>query len=233
MSAAATSTPGYDEHYRSGGFGADAQREHWEAWAGRHYVQAFDLRPGERVLDIPSGDGFWSAVLERLGFEVVGVDLSIGGVETARKRYPGIAFHVGNAEEALPVPQEGFDIVFSRGISHLHRSQLFTDGAERMAQNLMRYVARGGFLLVSYSTHRTGRGSEGHFHHLVADLVRLFEKAGDIFKVEVVDNFVQIGVRRRDAPRKWPRPPPRKKRWSRRLRIGLARAVRRVIPRRS
>lgn len=196
----------YDRLYAGGGFGYEAQRRRWRAWVRRHYVDAFGLQRGERLLDIPCGDGFWTSVLAELGLDARGVDLSPGGVEAAKSRYPDIEFAVGNAEQDLPFAERSFDVVFSRGITHLHRPELFTDESIRMARNLMRYVAPGGLLLVSYYTKRDGSLATRHAQHPVSDLVKLFEAGGDVFRVEVVGDFVQIGVQHREAPRRPPRP---------------------------
>jgi ubiquinone/menaquinone biosynthesis C-methylase UbiE len=119
-------------------------------------------------------------------------------VAAATKRYPRLTFYEGNAEQSLPVPERSFDVVFSRAISHLHRSDLTTPETSTLARNLMRYVKADGQLLVSYFTKRDGGGTEGHYYHPVSDLVRLFEQAGgDVWRVDVVSNFVQIGVRHR------------------------------------
>ncbi len=189
-------------------------------------MQAFGLEPGQKLLDIPCGDGFWSSVFAKAGFVVVGVDLSPGGVEMARRRYPGIEFLTGNAEETLPVPQASFDVVFSRGITHLHRRELFTDRAFRVVANLMSYVKPGGILLISYHTKRDGAGPDRHVQHPVSDLVRLVESAADPGRIEVVDDFVQIGAQHRHAPYRFPHLGRRTIRS--RLR-GLARRIHRLI----
>jgi 2-polyprenyl-3-methyl-5-hydroxy-6-metoxy-1,4-benzoquinol methylase len=196
----------YDRHYRAGGFRYEARRAHWEAWVRDHYIRAFDLRRGSRLLDIPCGDGFWSSIFHRHGFSVTGLDLSRGGIEIARARYQGICFDVANAEQDLPVPTEGFDVVFSRAISHLHRADVLTDSSTRMIRNLMRYVAPRGLLLVSYHTTRDGSVVGVKHNHPVSSLVALCEMAGDVVHVEVVDDYVQIGVERRDAGRARRRP---------------------------
>ena len=64
----------------------------------------------------------------------------------------------------------------------------------------MRYVAEDGQLLVSYFTKRSGGGPAQHHYHPVSDLVRLYEHAGDVWRVDVVGDFVQIGVRHHGAP---------------------------------
>jgi SAM-dependent methyltransferase len=204
-SPAVAITPGqrhYDRHYRSGGFGYEAKRGRWKRWVRDHYIGEFGLRPGQSLLDIPCGDGFWSSLFAELGFNVTGVDLSEGGIEVARRQYLGVPFVVGNAEQLLPVPEGSFDIVFSRSITHLHQANLFTERSDRMVRNLMRYVRPGGLLLVSYYTLRDGTmpATGHHANHRLSDLVRLLEPAGDVFHVAIFRNFVQLGVQHPNAP---------------------------------
>jgi hypothetical protein len=52
-------------------------------------------------------------------------------------------------------------------------------------------------MLVSYYTRRDGRGPPRHRYHPVSDLVRLLEQAGDVWRMDVVRDFVQIGLRHR------------------------------------
>jgi SAM-dependent methyltransferase len=202
----------YEPLYSSGGFGYTKDRAKWVRWVKQHYVERFALAPrlsllerltsrrraGPKLLDVPCGDGFWTSVFAELGFDACGVDLSPAGVEAAKKSYPGLRFYEGNAEEPLPVPEASFDIVFSRGISHLHHKDLFRDASKKMARNLMRYVKPKGILLVSYYSKRDKGSTERHYYHPVSDMVRLFEEAGDVRQLDVVNNFVQIGVWRRD-----------------------------------
>jgi SAM-dependent methyltransferase len=191
----------YDRLYQEKGFGYERQRAMWRRWVRRHYIRSFGLKRGERLLDIPCGDGFWASLFARQGFRVSGVDISEGGIEAARRRYPSIDFRVGDAEGPLPYAPGEFDVVFSRGISHLHREHLSREATARMARNLMDLVSPAGLLLVSYHTRRDRSGSKAHAFHPVSDLVKLFEAVGDPYRVEVVDDFVQIGVQHRGGPR--------------------------------
>ena len=66
-----------------------------------------------RVLDVGSGSGAELAWFRELGAgdsDLVGIDLLPERVEIARRAFPGIAFHVGNAEH-LPFPDRSFDLV--------------------------------------------------------------------------------------------------------------------------
>ena len=154
-------------------------------------------------MDVACGDGFWTSVFSELGFDACRrIDLSEGGVAVARERYPHLEFYQGNAEMDFPT-EAPFDVVFCRAIyAHLHHEDLSRVATQRLTANLMRHVAPSGTLLVSYFTKRDGRGSARHHYHPVSDLVRLFEAVGDVWRVDVVDDFVQLGVRHRAARRR-------------------------------
>jgi SAM-dependent methyltransferase len=196
---AAAPASDYDQHYATGGFGYEERREHWLAWARRHYVDAFDLPPG-RLLDVGCGDGFWTSIFSELGFEATGVDLSAGGIEAARSRYPGIPFLVADADEALPFELGSFDVVFCRAISHFGEPDLEAPRVTALIPRLMALLTPGGVLLASYHTTRDGGVVHGRTYHPISALVRLLEHGGDPYRVELVGNYVQIGVGHRGAP---------------------------------
>ena len=196
---AASPASDYDRHYAAGGFGYEERREHWLAWARRHYVDAFDLPPG-RLLDVGCGDGFWTSIFSELGFEATGVDLSPGGIEAARSRSPGIPFLVADADEALPFEPGSFDVVFCRAISHFGEPDLEAPRVTSLIPRLMALLSPGGVLLASYHTTREGGTVHGRTYHPVSALVRLLEHGGDPYRVELVGNYVQIGVGHRGAP---------------------------------
>lgn len=198
---ASTAASDYDQHYAAGGFGYEERRDHWLAWARRHYVDAFGLAPG-RLLDVGCGDGFWTSIFRELGFEATGVDLSPGGIEAARSRYPGIEFRVADADAPLPFEPGSFDVIFCRAISHFGEPDLEIPRVTWLIDRLMALLAPGGVLLASYHTTRDGSVVHGRTHHPVSALVRLLEHGGDPYRVELVGNYVQIGiVHRGDPPR--------------------------------
>ncbi len=73
-------------------------------------VKAIDPQPGERVLDIAAGTGTSSAIIARQGATVVGLDISEGMLEEARRKHANVEFVLGNAEK-LPFHSEEFDAV--------------------------------------------------------------------------------------------------------------------------
>lgn len=190
----------YDQQYAEGGFGYGAQRDRWAAWVRRHYIDEFELRPGETLLDVGCGDGFWTDLFAEAGFLSTGVDFSPGGIEVARTAYPRPTFLVGDAED-LPFADDSFDIVFTRAISHLSRPDLFTDASRRLMASMRRVLRPGGLILISFYSRRDGGGTPEHAWHRVSDLVRLIEGVADPFHIDVTGNYVQIGAQRWDAPR--------------------------------
>ena len=194
----------YDELYRSGGYGYESRRNMWEEWVEQHYISEFGLRPGETLLDVGCGDGFWTSIFAGKGFKASGTDLSVGGIEVARTRYPEIEFLVRDIEQPIREGDRQFDIVFCRTIEHLSRRDLFGSGSLKMASNLMRLLRPGGLALISHYSKRDGAGTPNHAYHRVSDLVKLFESAGDVFKVVVVSNYVQLAVQHWTNPRTAP-----------------------------
>ncbi len=102
-----------------------------------------DLR-GKRVLDVGCGDGQQSVLMALLGARVVGIDLSAGALEVARRRAElngvggAIDFHCAPIETADP-GDAGFDVVYCDAILH-H----LLDDLDAVMAKLVRWVAPGG-----------------------------------------------------------------------------------------
>ena len=125
----------------------------WDTRIGPHHLTALDLAlerlsAPRRVLDLGTGTGVVAkALAERYPeAEVVGIDLSRGMIEQARRRLPAelaerLRFEVGDAS-ALAVPDGGFELVVLSNMIPFY-------------DELARVVARGGTLALSFS-----RGAE-------------------------------------------------------------------------
>jgi SAM-dependent methyltransferase len=99
-----------------------------------------------RVLEVGSGRGGELAWLQEMGASpsrLVGIDLLPDRVADAKRAYPGLEFHQGNAEH-LPFPDGSFDLVLALTVF----SSIFD---ARMAANVATEIARvlrpGGGLL--------------------------------------------------------------------------------------
>ncbi|QVL47799.1 MAG: protein-L-isoaspartate O-methyltransferase [Thiocapsa sp.] len=82
-------------------------------------LQALDVKPGERVLEIGAGTGYVSACLERLGGRVIGVEIDAGLADEARARLAGLGIESIEIRtgDALSEPVEGgpFDVIAVTG----------------------------------------------------------------------------------------------------------------------
>lgn len=118
---------------------ADADYLDHETWVRPAFDRLSDLR-GKTALDYGCGHGMAAVVLARRGALVTGFDLSSGYVAEARERARanGVAATFVAADgEALPFPDESFDVVWGNAI--LHHLDLRKAGAE-----LRRVLRPGG-----------------------------------------------------------------------------------------
>lgn len=106
--------------------------------------------PAPGVCDLGCGSGHIGAHLQALGLQVIGVDLSPGMVDEARRRYPQVHFEVGDMLDLRLEEGSLGGIVALYSIIHLRREEL---GDAFRAMN--RVLKPGGLLLVAF--HR-GRG---------------------------------------------------------------------------
>jgi len=82
-------------------------------------LEAVDIKPKLKVLDLCCGQGNVSEALARCGCEVTGVDFSPAMLAVADARVPNAVFIKADAQE-LPFDNEEFDIVVSNlGICHV------------------------------------------------------------------------------------------------------------------
>jgi len=105
-------------------------------------VEAADVGPGLRVLDVATGPGYAAAEAASRGAQVIGVDISDSMVELAAERNPGIDFRRADAEE-LPFADGFFDrVIVNFGLLHF-------GNPERAADELARVLAPDGRLALT------------------------------------------------------------------------------------
>src|SRR6476659_1150860 len=129
-------------------------------------LEAVEVGPGVRVLDIACGTGALAAAAARRGADVIGMDFAPTMITEAIRRHPGINFRVGDAE-AIPLADESVDAVTcSFGMLHMERP-------ERVLAEVARVLrpATGRFALTSWT-------SDGEFYALVGQAVQAHADMG-------------------------------------------------------
>lgn len=95
-------------------------------------LEAVQVRPGMRLLDVASGPGYVAAAAAERGASVVGVDFAAAMVAEAQRRYPKVKFQEGDAE-ALAFPEASFDAVtMNYGLLHLGQPERALGEARRV-----------------------------------------------------------------------------------------------------
>jgi ubiquinone/menaquinone biosynthesis C-methylase UbiE len=95
-----------------------------------------------RVLDAGCGDGYGSAKLAELGFQVTGLDISEEMIKKAETRIkPGLALSFVKADlRKLPFPEHSFQAIMAINVLE------WTDDPREMLTELKRYLQPGGLL---------------------------------------------------------------------------------------
>ncbi|HET7384183.1 MAG TPA: methyltransferase domain-containing protein [Pseudolabrys sp.] len=88
------------------------------ALAIKPLLQAVQVHAGSHLLDVATGPGSLASEAIEIGVQTVGVDLSPGMIELAKKTYPGIEFRAAEVEH-LPFGTQSFDaVVCNFGLGH-------------------------------------------------------------------------------------------------------------------
>lgn len=124
------------------------------------FAFAGDLHANTRVLDVGCGNGFLCGEFLKHRCQVVGIDLSSGGIELARRMYPNARFELLSADSAFldELNEEPFDIVVSTEVvEHLYAPR-------KWATECFKALKAGGRFICTTPYH-------GYFKNLLISLL--------------------------------------------------------------
>lgn len=176
----------YNEFYRDGGWKYSFWSEY--RWHRRHVVKRFRLKRGMRILEVGCGNGFHTNLLNRMGFDCTGVDLSEVGIEWARRHYPRWTFHCRDMHD-MPLEPGGHDVVFTRGCSHYHYD-VTSETALRSTTTLMRYLRPAGVFILVIRTDLSGRREPNNvWQNTLDDYRKHFSSFSEKWSVDWIDGM--------------------------------------------
>lgn len=126
-------------------------------------LAAVRLGPGAELVDVATGCGFLAAEAAGRGAKPVGIDLSPGMIELAKKFHPGIDFRVGEVEH-LPFPDGSRDAVAcSFGLGHF-------PCPEASIAECVRILRSGGRIALSWWADSSLQRIQGLFREAIAEV---------------------------------------------------------------
>jgi SAM-dependent methyltransferase len=133
-----------------------------------------EVRPGDRVLDLGFGSGWFTAELTRVGTAPVGIDVADAAVRRARTNHPDLDFRLAPIDGPLPLEDSSFEVAWaSEVIEHV------ADTA-RWLSEVRRVLVPGGRLLVTTPAHgrlRVALGGIERFSPPLGDHLHLYTRA--------------------------------------------------------
>lgn len=114
-----------------------------------HFLQ---LKKGSRILDLACGKGRHSVILNKLGFEVLGADLSENSIQESKKfEKDGLSFMVQDMRETIP--HETFDAVFNLFTSFGYFNDMSDN--EKVIHSVFEMLETNGILVIDFmNVHR-------------------------------------------------------------------------------
>jgi SAM-dependent methyltransferase len=176
----------YDQKYADGGWKYNLDKETKDL---NRITTAVGLKPGDTMLEVGCGSGFHSMVLHKLGFQVVGSDLSRVGIEFAREHYQGPTYIWEDTAVLMErLPTESFDGILVRGHSWWHYD--LTECSRKKVNVPMRtrqlfsLLKPGGVFILAIRTDFSGKEyADGVLNNTYQAYLDLFAPLGTIVYV--------------------------------------------------
>ena len=136
---------------------------------------------GGRFLDLGTGSGTQASQLAKLGFEVVGTDISENAISKAKETSKEVKFFVDNFLHSR-LPDHSFDFVLDRGCFHV-----FDQYQRRDYMREIKRIMRDGavlFLKVMSKEEKDLPGEEDPYRFSKNDIISAFENGFEINSIK-------------------------------------------------
>ena len=154
-------------------------------------------RTGLKVLDCGCGPAFFTIILAKAGYRVTGIDAAAGMLEKARQNIAEYGVHADILEmdcHALQFPEDTFDLVVSRNVTHTLRDHV------QVYAEWLRVLKPGGTLLIFDANWHLPQASDELFRESAERERKGIELYGSDFSGNTVfDDNAEFAEKRRHA----------------------------------
>lgn len=130
------------------------------------------------VLDIGSGLGGQASLIQKMGFQVCGTDISKSAVERAAEKYPEVQFVVDDV--CTTEISQKFDYVLDRGCFHVLEA---TEHANYL-KSVRKLLKPGGVFLLKVFSSEMGNADFGPVRFSLPAIHRIFANQFEIIKIK-------------------------------------------------
>ena len=139
-----------------------------------------------RFLDLGTGPGTQAKLLAKLGFTVVGTDISEHAVRKASREFSKAVFTVDDILDTK-FPPNGFDYIFDRGCFHV----LAAKDREQYVKNVKKILKNNGLLFLKCFSTKETQLTSGPYRFSKNNIREMF---GSSFEIESVSDTVYQGT---------------------------------------
>jgi ubiquinone/menaquinone biosynthesis C-methylase UbiE len=135
-------------------------------------IKECKLNPGDRILDIGCGTGYYINFFSGMGFDAIGIDISKTAIDKAKEKYPGSNFKVADAFH-LPFEKKSINLVFLYGCSVVNC--IDPGDINNYLNYVCDFIKDGGYIIYIGGSNLSGRVDRNSewFHHNWNDIKML------------------------------------------------------------
>lgn len=148
----------------------------------KNLVREIDLKPNQNVLDLACGKGRHSIFLNKLGLDVVGVDLSKASIKEA-KRFENEHLHFFTHDMREPIANYQFDAIFNLFTS-IGYFEDRTDNV-KMLKSVHTYLKADGIVIIDFLNQKKV------ISELVTHEIKTIDNIEFSIKKELVNGFIE------------------------------------------